>query len=201
MSFFQPCDKMANIQRDKTNCKKINNNWPYLSFKKNEKESFNTYASWIFVSSMMLTLTLRKQTNQPKKSIKILIRIINKLKKKIVMYIYFLFRHGSIFCFVIWFYFLLEIVLIYACGWLYVIVAHFNNWACNKKYEMFNAFIFWSYECQLVIIITNLITLMKLRLPSLFLLTSKCCGEFFLRNHEFLLHPSNHKGVPYVKRA
>jgi hypothetical protein len=110
--------------------------------KKNERESFNTYASWIFVSSMMLTLTLKKQTNQLKKSIKILIQVTNKSKKKIVVYIYFLFRHGSIFCFVIWFYFLLEIVLIYACGWLYVIVAHFNCWACNKNNEMFNDFIF-----------------------------------------------------------
>lgn len=111
--------------------------------KKNEREHFNTYTSWIFVSSMMSTLTFKKQTNQPKKSIKILIQVTNKSKKKIVVYIYFLFRHGSIFCFVIWFYFLLEIVLIYACGWLYAIVAHFTCWACSKNYEMFNDFIFW----------------------------------------------------------
>jgi hypothetical protein len=137
MSFFQPCDKMASIQRDKTNYKKINNNWPYSSYKKEWKGKFQ------YLCIMMLTLTLKKQTNQPKKSIKILIQVTNKSKKKTIMYIYFLFGCGSIFCFVIWFYFLLEIVLIYACGWLYVIVAHFNCWACNKNYEMFNDFIFW----------------------------------------------------------
>jgi hypothetical protein len=175
MNFFQPCDKMANIQRDKTNYKKINNNWPYSRYKKNERENFNTYASWIFVSSMMWTLTLKKQTNQPKKSIKNLIQVTNKSKKeKIVVYISFLFKHGSIFCFVIWFYFLLEIVLIYACGWLYVIVAHVTK---IMKCLMIFFLIICSYESQLVIITTNLTTLMRLRLPSLFSLTLKCFGE------------------------